>query len=608
MQLSQLRFVLACCAFAGAATATATATAQTLVRSVPGPAAAAQFGKASLVLPDQNGDGYDDLLVGAPGFNQGRGALYCLSGAYLATGVAPSELWAVTAPPVNAGAKFGTALASVGNLTGNSAPDFVVGAPDYIPSGAFDIRGAVFLIDGSTHTVVSFIHGLPQTHFGQSIVSVGDQIGDFKTDIAVSAPDVSSSVQSTVHVVPGAAFGFVTALANISHPSHTGGWHEYGAALASGFDYDGDGKLDLAISIPNYGFSFPEAGYIEVRKANNFGLIGAYTTNVAGEHFGASIEVSADYNGDGVLDLLVGAPNSPNGTAFEVGRVLVLSGAKFVNPGLPGPIEIYTFLFGSPAPPINHSDPEPNFHFGAAVRACADLNNDGVGEILVGAPGYFTQSLSGWNFRGAVRLYSGATGTQLSGFAGSSTDRLGDALGGAVDDLDGDGFEEFVVAGSLADAGGVDSGVLKCYRLFPISPSTYCTGKVNSLGCTPAIGFSGAASASSGQPFLITASNVLNQKSGLLFHGHAASSTPFQGGVKCVANPIARTPSMSSGGSASGADCTGAFSIDFNARIASGIDPTLVAGAEIYAQYWSRDPGSASQTSLSNALRFVVHP
>jgi hypothetical protein len=39
----------------------------------------------------------------------------------------------------------------------------------------------------------------------------------------------------------------------------------------------------------------------------------------------------------------------------------------------------------------------------------------------------------------------------------------------------------------------------------------------------------------------------------------------------------------------------------FNARIASGVDPSLVAGAEIYAQYWSRDPASASHTGLSNS-------
>ena len=64
----------------------ATSSAQTLVRSINGPAANAQYGKACVRVPDPNVDGYDDLLVGAPGFNSQRAAIYCLSGAYLAFG------------------------------------------------------------------------------------------------------------------------------------------------------------------------------------------------------------------------------------------------------------------------------------------------------------------------------------------------------------------------------------------------------------------------------------------------------------------------------------------------------------------------------------------
>jgi hypothetical protein len=63
------------------------APAQQLVRSVPGPAANDLFGKACITIADQNGDGFKDLLAGAPGFNSQRGAIYCLSGAYLASGV-----------------------------------------------------------------------------------------------------------------------------------------------------------------------------------------------------------------------------------------------------------------------------------------------------------------------------------------------------------------------------------------------------------------------------------------------------------------------------------------------------------------------------------------
>jgi hypothetical protein len=211
--------------------------------------------------------------------------------------------------------------------------------------------------------------------------------------------------------------------------------------------------------------------------------------------------------------------------------------------------------------------------------------------------------------KGYVTVYSGATGTQLCGYlVGATQQRLGGSLAGALDDLDGDGFAEFVVAGPLSDAGGTDSGMLKCYRLFPVAPTTYCTGKVNSLGCTPAMASSGSPSTSSGAPFLITASNILNQKAGLLFYSHRPCSAPFQGGVLCALPPTLRTPAQTSGGSTSGSDCTGTYSLDFNAQIQSGVDPSLVAGGEIYAQYWSRDPQSASTTSLSNALRSVINP
>ena len=101
---------------------------------------------------------------------------------------------------------------------------------------------------------------------------------------------------------------------------------------------------------------------------------------------------------------------------------------------------------------------------------------------------------------------------------------------------------------------------------------------------------------------------LVNQKNGLLFYSHRPTAVLFQGGTLCVESPTVRTQSQNSGGAASGSSCSGVYSMDFNAWLASGIDPALAAGAEVYAQYWSRDPASPSKTSLSNALRFVVNP
>ncbi len=563
-----------------------------------GGAAGDRFGTAVIVAGDQNGDGFNDLLVGAPGFNGSRGAIRCISGKYLGNQSSTNVLWSITTPPVNAGAEFGTSLAAVGNVTGDPAPDFVVGAPNFLLSGV-DNRGAIFLVDGGTRAIVAHIYGLPQTRLGKTMVSVGDQNGDFRADIAVSAPHVSTSTASSVHIVPSNAFGANSALANIAHASHSNGWHQYGAALASGFDYNGDGRLDLAIGVPNFGASGSETGYVEVREAASLGLIRFYTPGVPGERFGASISAGQDFDGDGVIDLVVGSPGWSGGFV-EDGRVRALSGGKLVNPNLPGPHELFTLTLG-------FSSTTFDLNLGAAVHACRDLNNDGVGDILAGAPGYSVFSTSVQN-RGAVAVFSGATGTRMGVLFGFNGQRLGDALGGDLDDLDGDGFEDFVVAGSLADGTGVDHGVVRAFRLFPATPTAYCTAKTNSMGCAPSMGSSGAPSVSSSSSFLVNCSSVLNQVSGLLFYSQGPGAAPFQGGTLCVRVPTRRTPPQSSVGSASGSDCSGVFSIDFNARIQSGVDPTLVAGAEVFGQYWSRDPASPSTTSLSNGLRFLISP
>lgn len=594
--------------------------AQTLVRSVNGPAVGAQFGKSCIVVPDQNGDSVKDLLVGAPNFNNGRGAIYCISGAYLATGQGSPTLWSL-APTANPGDKFGFALADLGDVTGDGVPDFLVGQPGYDHGSSLDC-GAVRLVNGSTHAIVSLIHdNTPAIAFGSSMAVCGDVNFDGANEVVVGAPG-PSPVFTQLFVLNGAWLPFSqqnNGTVMLTNAALTGSGHAFAASLAGGFDLDGDGRREIAVGIPGSdGPGGTDAGQVRVLELRAtvdlqgftvwlLDFVGNYHSNVAGERLGQALDVAHDYDGDGVVDLVVGAPNSPNGSAFEVGRVVVLSGARVA--AQTPPYEIRTLVYGSVTPPVNHTDPAPNMHFGAAVHACDDLDGDGVGEILIGAPGYFTPGLlSGWSFRGLVRIYSGASGALFTSVFGGTTDRLGDALGGALGDLNADGFSEFVVAGSLSDAGGTDSGVVKCYRLFPLQPATFCAGKVNSLGCTPFVSFSGLLSASSGAPFLIAANDVINQKNGLMFYGRSPASTPFQGGTKCVADPVQRTASQSSGGSSGGADCTGSFVFDFNAFVASGVDPSLVAGVKLYAQFWSRDPASPSTTSLSNAVQFVINP
>jgi hypothetical protein len=141
-------------------------------------------------------------------------------------------------------------------------------------------------------------------------------------------------------------------------------------------------------------------------------------------------------------------------------------------------------------------------------------------------------------------------------------------------------------------------------------PVSYCSSKFNSQGCFPVMGHEGTPSLSSPQPFLATARNVISNKPGLLFYGTAQDAKPFQGGTLCVKAPIQRTGLQSSGGTVLPEDCSGSYAFDFNALIQAGSDPALVQGAQVFCQYWFRDPGDPSGfgSGLTDALRFTICP
>ena len=142
-------------------------------------------------------------------------------------------------------------------------------------------------------------------------------------------------------------------------------------------------------------------------------------------------------------------------------------------------------------------------------------------------------------------------------------------------------------------------------------PASYCTSKVNSSGCTPLVTWSGTPQVGNPGPFTVGAINVLNNKTGLLFYSSiGAQALTFQGGYLCGKAPIQRTALQSSMGNPPPNDCSGSYSFDFNAYIATGQDPALVAGRTVWAQNWSRDPGfpPPDNTGLTNAVAFTIAP
>jgi hypothetical protein len=147
------------------------------------------------------------------------------------------------------------------------------------------------------------------------------------------------------------------------------------------------------------------------------------------------------------------------------------------------------------------------------------------------------------------------------------------------------------------------------YDRDPAEISAYCTAKTNSLGCAPSIGALGLPCATVGVSFDVVATDVLSHKVGALVYSTlGAATTPFGGGTLCVTAPFARTPMALAGGGPPPTDCSGVLVFDFNAFIASGVDPALVPGQRVYAQVLSRDRASVGAYGLTDGLAFTILP
>lgn len=157
-----------------------------------------------------------------------------------------------------------------------------------------------------------------------------------------------------------------------------------------------------------------------------------------GSDFGRTLAAMGDVDGDGVPDLLVGAPSDSAGGAFA-GRVALHSGHDGA---------LLYELAGATSFRM----------FGSAVAGGADLSGDGIADFLVSAP---LQSIGGPH-RGRVTLHSGVDGAELNHFDGESIlSFLGDAVA-IADDLDGDGVGD-VVASAATFNGTAGGGSGKLY-------------------------------------------------------------------------------------------------------------------------------------------------
>lgn len=236
-------------------------------------------------------------------------------------------------------------------------------------------------------------------------------------------------------------------------------------------DLNGDGVAEIVTGVPGSSDKSLGGGRIYINFGSATGgtatALGDATSSIridgalVDDHAGVAVAAISDLNGDGLSDILIGAPLADPAGADAAGRVYVVwTGAAAAS------IDLNDLNSSGSGQGFTISGQAAGDHAGAALGAIADLNGDGKAEILVGAPGSDAGGLDsgaayvvwGRSADSPVTLASVATGTRGFRITGEAA---GDAAGSAivaVGDLNGDGKADMLVGAPGSDAGGVDAG------------------------------------------------------------------------------------------------------------------------------------------------------
>jgi len=528
-----------------------------------------QFCRSVAGIGDLDGDGVRDFLVGAPqddGAASNEGSVVLVSGA---TGAGFAAVFGAAS-----GDAFGFSVAAIGDVDEDGVEDFAVGAP-YADVGNWADAGRAHAFSGATRQVLLELTGSQvDGRLGWDVASFrGDVVGGPDPDWAVSAPGVSNARGSVTFVDGDVGAAYVV------NGVQSGGL--YGWSIDGVGDTNGNGVLELLVGAPtvdtNGWTSNGVASLVEF--STTLAIKGGIGNNV---QLGTSVAGLGDTNGDGVPDFAFGAPQSSGG-GFGSGEAHVYSGAG-------SHTELWSVV-GEPFSSLGH-----------AIAAAGDVDGDGLGDLIAGAP--FSDA-AGFD-RGRADVYSGLDGSTLATqFGYANDDEMGRTVAG-VGDVNGDGFDDYVAGAPFSDGNGANSG----WAHFGLSnqppPTTYCVGKENSAGCTPTIGYVGCPSISISNYFHIQSHDTLPGKPGLLIWAYGQAAIPFLGGTLCLQPPIQRGPIQVSADT--GGACGGLFSAPFaHAEMAQA---GMTAGTTFNAQFWSRDPGFAApnDVALTPGLAITILP
>ncbi len=417
---------------------------------------------------DMDGDGYDDIVVGAYGYDGGgssAGVAYIVSG--LTTGqVSLGDAYDARLTGAVSSDYAGYSVSGAGDVNNDGFDDVVIGAPEADPSSYSS--GEVYLVLGPVlgerslggSSVVTWEGSVSYDYAGRSVSGAGDVDGDGYADFLVGAngQDSGGSSAGAVYLVAGPATGGGD-LDTDAEARFTGetssSYLGYGVDGAG--DVNGDGFDDVLMGAYYYssgsGGSYAGRAYLVEGPASSMS-VGSADASFSGvstyDYAGRSLSRAGDVDGDGYGDILIGAYQADEGASY--------GGSAYLFYGASGPGRLSGNYSLSLADAII-SGPVSYDYAGLAISEVGDANDDGLDDFVVGAYGDDT----GASAAGAAYLFFGpVTGSMYTTDADSalwgavSSDYAGQSLGAG--DFNGDGFSDLLIGAYGDDSGGSSAG------------------------------------------------------------------------------------------------------------------------------------------------------
>ncbi|MEO0124420.1 MAG: VCBS repeat-containing protein, partial [candidate division WOR-3 bacterium] len=289
------------------------------------------YGSSVSTAGDVNGDGYSDVIIGAESATNGQwfeGRAYVYHGS--STGLSSTPNW--TGESNQAYANYGHSVSTAGDVNRDGYSDVVIGAPNY-DNGQTDEGRAYVYHGSSTglSSTPNWTGESNQSsaNYGHSVSTAGDVNGDGYSDVVIGAPnyDNGETNEGRAYVYHGSSTG-LSSTPNWTGESNQAGAN-YGYSVSTAGDVNGDGYSDVIIGAPYYDNGQTNEGCAFVYHGSATGLSSTPNwtgeSNQAGANYGHSVSTAGDVDGDGYSDVIIGAINYDNGSTDE-GGVFVYHG------------------------------------------------------------------------------------------------------------------------------------------------------------------------------------------------------------------------------------------------------------------------------------------